>query len=205
MKTKAMPLLATLIFAANVAVADETGSEQTNSEPSMDVRYGVRAGVNFSSMSSLGNVLGWQIGGAADIPLKQIKMGTKYGLINIQPELMFVSKGGEASFFLIRGTEVSAYYLELPVSGSFKFIVSPNFAVRADIGPYFAFGLFGKWKSYGYSGDTFSSNGVSRLDLGLHYGVAIEFYENFYFALANSTGVTSDNVDSFYSTFGYNF
>jgi hypothetical protein len=204
---------ASILFAITATSAEESASN-SNAEPSTDIRFGARLGFNLSSLTassdryvsySLNDVFGWQIGGAVDIPLKVIKMGSRYGLINIQPDLMLVSKGGESSIWLISTYEVSAYYLELPVSGSFKFIVSPNFSVRVDAGPYFAFGLFGKQKFGSWSDDTFGSGGLSRFDFGAQYGVAIEFFDNYYLCLKNSSGFTSDNVSSFYSTIGYNF
>jgi hypothetical protein len=209
MKIKILSLLILFVFLANAAAEKE--ARESDPEPSMNTRFGIRAGTNFSSMSGYySDVFGWQVGGAVDIPLKQIKMGHKYGLINLQPEVMLVSKGGVSGrILLINGYERDAYYIEVPVSCSFKFIVNQSFAVRVDLGPYLAAGLFGKTETalgkVSSFEDNVYQNGLKRLDFGRHDGVAIEFLKDFYFAMSQSVGFTNDSVESFYLTLGYNF
>jgi len=200
-QTKILSLLMALIFAANVAAEDQA-------EPSMNPRFGAFVGTNFSSMNYRyytyrNDVLGWQAGGTMDIPISSIKMGSRYSLITVQPELMFTAKGSESSYLLTGGYELSAYYIEVPVSGTFKFIINPNFAVKANLGPYFACGLFGTAEYPVNDKNTFDD--VSRFDIGLHYGVTIEFLQGFFFTLAFNNGWTDDHVESFYQTLGYFF
>jgi len=204
MTKKILSLLAIFIFATNAAAARES-----DPEPSMDPNYGIRIGTNWSSIRNYGgDVLGWQVGGAMDIPLKQIKLGPKWALINLQPEAMFVSKGGEQSVLWIStGAEASAYYVEVPISASFKFFVNENFAVRIDIGPYVGVGLFGEKDDPTGKMSTFKNGyykGLNRVDFGRHDGIAIQ-WSNYYFAATQSVSFTGDYVNSAYLTLGYNF
>jgi len=208
MKIKTLSLLVLLVFVANAAA--EKQARESDPEPSMETGYGIRAGTNWSSIDHYpSSVLGWQVGGAMDIPLKPIRLGRKHALINLQPEAMLVAKGGDYDYILFRmGYEARAYFLEVPVSASFKFFVNENFSVRLDLGPYFDLGLFGEKTEpapYGKS-STFKDGywkGLSRFNFGRHEGIAIQ-WSNYYFAATESSSFT-DNVSSTYLTLGYNF
>jgi hypothetical protein len=182
----------------------------------------LRGGINFSSALGLDNVVGFHIGGMMDMPLMLADIGGYPYLFEVHPGVQFIKKGGERSYgFLLYSSskhELDAYYLEVPVPFSMKRKFSESVAARVDLGPYVAFGLFGTHKikeeatrswfgvsnpGSDYSGSAFSNRGLSRLDIGLIYGIAVDFAKNYNLALHFSTGLNGDSVSSFYMTLGY--
>ena len=198
------------VLSANVFAQEE----EAGTSKAMDMRFGIRAGTNWSSMSlrysgyntvwGFNSILGFQVGGAAEIPISQVFLGKKDFYIGANPAVMFISKGGDYGLFGIGG-EINTYYLEVPVPVSFGtyFGKSQNFGVRAELGPYFAIGLFGSGD--GLFEDVKPFDELSRFDAGLTYGVAIQFVGDFYFGMHNSIGFTDDDISTFALTFGYKF
>ena len=182
--------------------------EKIDTAELMKKRYGVRAGINWSSLGYR-SITGFQVGGAAEIPLTLVDINGYPYTIGVQPSVLFASKGGRivtGVFFISYSYTVDAYYLQVPVPFSFGRAFSKNFAGRLELGPYFAFGLFGSYKGPNLNESAFSDNGLSRFDVGLHYGAALEFLERkFYLGIHNSAGFTDDDISAFYITLGYNF
>ncbi|SDD92505.1 outer membrane beta-barrel protein [Niabella drilacis] len=110
------------------------------------VRWGLRAGVNFTNVSAVKNGkplntgirTGFKGGADAAIPLGR--------LFRLEPGLLFSTKGyknGEAVKI-----NANACYLELPVN----FIYSPEVGsgnLLLGAGPYLGYGLGGRWKTPG--------------------------------------------------------
>lgn len=112
-----------------------------------------------------GNLIGFQIGAVLDVKITDF--------LYVQPGIMLSSKGTESES---ESEETSAsynskskhnlmvnpYYIEVPVMLSLKGSLAENLALRAQIGPYIGFGLFGgaeiseKYESY--------SNGIPNPD-----------------------------------------
>lgn len=108
---------------------------------------------------------------------------------SIQPSLMFSSKGTKVSFEEDGDKYKESYnplYLELPVLAAAKFSISDNAKIVVNAGPYFAFGVGGKASveetdEADYDFKLFSKEDgadeavMNRFDVGLQYGVGLEF------------------------------
>jgi hypothetical protein len=197
--------------------------------------FGLRVGYNSGSvtmpMSTFGNRLEWatqtpdrftssfgfHAGVSVDIPISEVELGGVPYILSIAPCALFVQKGGSRDRQFRSGGvpypskyEIVAYYLDVPVPVSFKRDFG-SYAVRAEFGPYVAAGLFGEQKYYSTGAnfevteDAFSEEGLSRVDIGVFYGVVLEFTNRYFVALRAGAGFTDENITSFYMTFGYNF
>jgi hypothetical protein len=228
--------LATATFAQDEPPkAEETKAEETKKVDTaaiMKKKYNVLAGVNFSSMSmrnssfgeiswtrnpysSFKSVFGFHAGGMIDIPLAMIDIASEAFVIGVHPGAQFIKKGGKrksaftgGGYILTNYTyTVSSYYLEVPVFASVKKTFSDNFAVRAEAGPYIAFGLFGTQKfvggDYRLSESSFSDEGLERFDAGITYGATFDFAKRFTLGLHLGYGFSDDDVQSMYATVGY--
>jgi len=138
---------------------------------SAQVSFGVKAGLNLSTIT--------------DTPDSKTKVGYKVGPtmeyafyenMAIQTGLFLSSKGVKTD----HDYKVNANYLELPVSFAYKYPVAFDTNIYANIGPYFAYGIFGKSKTTtgtvidDYTEvDTFD-NTLKYFDMGLTFGLGME-------------------------------
>ncbi|MCL2219193.1 MAG: PorT family protein [Chitinispirillia bacterium] len=190
---------------------------------------GLRLGYNTNTMtmpySTFDNTLTWtrkgrftngggvHAGISLNIPISEMDIAGDNYLFGICPNFLFTTKGGEVSITynsLFRGTyRVDAYYLDVPIPFTFKRDFG-SYAVRVEIGPYVALGLFGDQKievsglNLPYKESSFSKEGLSRLDVGLFYGVALEFMDTYFVSLRAGSGLTDEEVTAVYLTLGYN-
>jgi len=174
----------------------------------------------------LGNLIGFQVGAVVDIKITDF--------FYVQPGIMFSSKGSdnedtEEETYTYTGNSPSVdkykssqrfnpYYIDVPIMLSLKGTLAENLALRAQAGPYFGFGLFGKGEASSessYSGDSDEDNGrkremkvkdlfspteeekagfrfggLNRFNFGIGFGTGIEF-SNFYLGLSYNYGLTS--------------
>jgi len=215
---KLIPVLA--ILAVNVFAQEK---QESSAVWDMEIKYNVRAGINFSSVRaqhektlsrfSVGSSLGFHVGGMVDIPIMELEIPGGPYLLGVHPGVQFINKsskedkrytGGGCSSWLWCKAEysVSANYIEVPVPLSFSYQIAKNFDIRADAGPYFAIGLFGKQKFLDEF-DTFYSDGLSRFDFGFIYGATFDLMRKFSFGFHLSSGMTDDGTSSLYMTLGY--
>lgn len=111
---------------------------------------------------------------------------------SLQPSLMFTTKGMKFSEEDTDEKSTDTFnpvYLQLPVLAAFKVRLAENTKLVITAGPYFALGLGGKMKStYEYRGTEetekyklFSKEDgarealMKRFDVGLNYGIGVEF------------------------------
>jgi len=196
-------LAAILIFCAS-AMADEDEAPAVAETKKVDTAavmkrvYNFRGGINFSSAYNSRNVLGFHVGGMADIPLTLVDLGNEAYLLEFHVGAQFVKKGGKYRYYSFLNGYYSrsfdAYYLEAPVPFSFKKTFSENISARVDFGPYIAFGLFGTQKSF---------DELSRFDAGIIYGTVIDFAKKYSLGVHVGTGLSDDDIDSFYMTLSY--
>jgi hypothetical protein len=144
------------------AVAKDAGSAlagQVGSSPG--VKVGIRAGLNLADVAYkndysegdrsytsstawyLGNLIGFHVGPVVDVKMLEF--------LYLQPGVMFSLKGADmeeesksGSDKRTRKTTISAYYIDVPLNLSLKGYLAPNLALRAHVGPYAGFGLFGE-------------------------------------------------------------
>lgn len=69
---------------------------------------------------------------------------------------------------------ITAAYVQVPVTGGFRFPVSQDLALVVNAGPYFAYGLHGKIKQGSYEQDTFSDDALKNFDCGIRIGAGLE-------------------------------
>lgn len=192
---------------------------------------GIKAGVNFSSLSvstggSSSSTTGFNVGAIADFNVAKD--------LSIQPGVFFTTKGGSAESNTTSGSytthskeDLTLNYLEVPVNVLYHIPVSAG-KIFVGGGPYIALGLSGKDKysasatsgssSSSASGDidvTFgsSSGDVKNPDFGINFMGGIKLQNNLLFSigyglglanLSNMSGTTTQNR-SFNLSVGYFF
>jgi len=175
------------------------------------ITFGVRAGVNFSNFTggegSTDSRVGFNVGVNVDIPLMQS--------LYLQTGLYATQKGAKAEG---DGWEekVNPLYLQIPVLASYRYNISDATQLQVNFGPYFAYGISGKYKSEDgecdFFGDDEDQFGGKRFDAGLQVGAGITL-SKFYLGCAYEFGLTKvfDTEDSksknsnFMINVGYNF
>ncbi|MDR0330719.1 MAG: PorT family protein [Chitinispirillales bacterium] len=167
---------------------------------------------------------GYHAGLSVDIPISEVDIqGIPY-MFGLNPCVMFVSKGGKntGNIYWVNASNqrigtaeytIEAYYVDVPLPLSFKREFT-GYSVRAEFGPYVSVGLFGKQelKVNLYSGapyppytqDTFSDEGLERIDAGLFYGVIVEFGKVIFLGVRAGSSLTDDSINAVYVTLGYN-
>ena len=118
-----------------------------------------------------------------------VGVGAEYAFTemwSVQPSLMFTSKGYKAD-----GVKCNPMYLELPILAAARFAIADNQNIVVKAGPYFAFGVAGKYKYDGVDEkeDVFGDDGWKRFDAGLGVGVAYEI-NKFFVDLTGEFGLT---------------
>ncbi len=149
----------------------------------------VKAGVNASDLwgSDVGSFYkghaGFRAGFGAILPIND--------LIAIQPSLFLSQKGAKYdSGVSAEKATINAWYLDLPIDLQFRIHVGRVILTPA-IGPYFAYGVFGKTKldSSGISADTFQSGAFKKFDAGLNTEFGIEFSNNIMLSVSYELGL----------------
>lgn len=194
--------LAILVFALAAMAEEEKTAEPKKLDTAaiMKKAYNFRGGINFSSIWNSRSVFGFHVGGMVDIPLTLFNIADDAYLLEVHPGAQFIKKGGRYWYYYsllssyIR--KFDAYYLEVPVPLSVKKTFSENVSARLDFGPYIAFGLFGTQRAF---------DELSRFDAGMIYGAVIDFAKKYSIGLHSGTGLSDDDISSFYMTLGYKF
>ena len=200
-----------ILLVAALAVCSLTVSAQRASSSSSSffstekadggVKFGIRAGLNLSNMSmsednvsvSLDSRASFHVGVVADIPLMQS--------LYVQTGLFLQDKGAKYEEGTLTET-AKPMYLEIPVLASYRYNFSDAAQLQINVGPYFAYGISGKYKweyeigesgdkdffgSYDYD-DTF---GAKRFDCGLQFGAGMTFASHYYIGFAYQLGLTN--------------
>jgi hypothetical protein len=205
-----------LILAAMVAAEDDSAKADSLAKAdtlAMQKHYSFRAGFNTSSIGSFRSGFGFQIGGAADIPLSRIDLSGQTFYLGIEPSAFFVTKSGKAGYLIGGSSTIDAYYVEAPVPVTFKKVFSQSVSGHLDFGPYLALGLFGtyerKYSNLFYvpnvSGSTSAFDYLSRFDAGIYYGAGVDIQKKYFLGIHFSSGFTEGSIYSFYMNAGYNF
>lgn len=230
--TIALAIIASASFAQR---ASSTSTSFFSTEKSdQPITIGVRAGINFASMTakegsisaSSDSRVGFNAGISVDFPVLES--------FYVQSGLYLSQKGFkvEINDYEVSGgkytAEANPMYLEIPVLASYRYNFSDAAQLQFNVGPYFAFGVGGKYKgktTYGsytseYEIDYFGSEddekswNAKTFDCGLQFGVGITF-NKIYVGCAYQTGLTNvtkgDHDDESYKNnnfminLGYNF
>lgn len=139
------------------------------------VRLGVKGGVNFSTLyahdaDNTKVLTGFHLGVFGKLPIA--------GMVSIQPELYYTTKGAEVTYdnlFSPGEVRYSFNYLELPLLLMVN--VTPNFNIHA--GPFASFLINGKVKHLSNVSlfdfeDNLDTSDYNRLDTGIALGLGID-------------------------------
>lgn len=197
-------LLACGVFALGTSAQRARSSSTTffsverSNEP---ITFGITTGLSFANVSlgyddedgtetvSTDSRTSFNLGLTVDIPLVE-SMYIKTGLL-------YSSKGfvKETDY---RKETVSPAYLEIPLLASYRFDFSDYTQLQFNIGPYFAYGIGGKWKSeridYNDSDeiDYFDEEtGTNRFDAGLQIGAGLTFSDHYYVGIGYQWGLAN--------------
>ncbi len=169
------------------------------------IQFGVRAGMNISSLSGdadgFDSRIGYHVGAIMDWNVA--------GNLYVQPGLFFTTRGVKEGDW-----KMNANYLQIPISVAYRFPVSDTFKIDVNAGPYFAMGIGGKYKQDGFKdSDIFGDEGdCKRFDAGLRVGAGVQI-SKFSVGLIYDLGLANiskaDGVDlkngAFQISVGYNF
>lgn len=162
---------------------------------------GVRAGVGLTNVTGDyegDNTFGFHVGAVGDYFFTDGFYG-EAGLL--------LSKKGAKDKALDKALDL--WYLELPILAGYRFNVSDDLAINAQVGPYLGYGLFGdfSYEVMGHDVDVFK-----KFDFGAKFQAGV-FVSNFSANIGYGLGLAniSENSDVkahnslIYLTLGYNF
>jgi len=184
-------ILGIAVLSTSLAFA-QTTTTTTKTTSSSDVRFGIKAGMNVSSLSKDGSLddqkskIGFNAGVFATIPVAES--------FSIQPEVLYSQYGSKADYTVF-GTKYSSStnldYVAVPVMFQYSFV--PNFYVEA--GPEFGLMVSAKNKvkneSNGASSttDNYKDN-LNTFNLGIGLGAGYYFTDNIGITARYVAGVT---------------
>lgn len=209
---------AVFTLTASAQRASSTSSSFFSTEKADEgVTFGLRVGLNFANVSGDADDYdartAFNVGAIADIPLMQS--------LYIQTGLYFQSKGAKYEEDGYEET-ISPMYLQIPVLASYRYNFSDAAQLQVNFGPYFAYGVGGKYKieedGDEFEMDAFGDDGLlNRFDCGLQVGAGFTFAKHFNITFTYEFGLTNAaNDDAFDDDFsiknsncmlnlGYNF
>lgn len=174
-----------LLFVA-VATLSLTAAQSQN------VRFGAKAGVNFSSVNGddfdeAKGVTGFQVGAVAKIGINE--------LLAIQPEILFSAQGYSVDF---PGDDVSVRlgYVNLPIMADFT--IAEGLSLQG--GPQIGFNVVSGYKYDGDDNEDFEEvEGIKTLDLGVGIGAQYILPINLFFQARYVIGLSDvyDDIEGY--------
>jgi Outer membrane protein beta-barrel domain len=172
-----------LIFSAAMLIA---AGFSVNAQ---DVKFGVKAGVNFSSLSgdveNADMLTGFHVGGLAEF---------KFGNFAIQPELLYTTAGAKNDYndgFVSGDLTAKTSYIAVPVAA--KYYILEGLSIQA--GPQFAFlvSAKSKFEGSGLDEEADSKDLYKSFEFGVFGGVGYELESGLLFSARYVQGVS--NID----------
>jgi opacity protein-like surface antigen len=153
-----------------------TFAQKTSNASSSPVRFGVKAGLNISTISNsdLNSKAGFYGGVFANIPVAQD--------FSVQPEVLYSGMGGKAKSN--SNVKLNTDYIAVPVMLQYNLI--PNLYVEA--GPQFGFLISAKGKANGSSVDV--KDNLKTFDFGIGLGAGYYFTQNIGVNLRYTAGLS---------------
>ncbi len=195
-----------LLLLALVGIA-VTSSGQGLSEP----WFGLRAGVNFSNLSSpnysTGYLTGFSVGAAYHYPISTIMP------IYLQSGLYFQQKGAQDNGFLIDNGGVSrltSYEFQVPLLVGCQIAVAPEWNLQAAVGLYYSVAVDGRFEVDGVGFDPYNKELLQTLrdstpveqqllqrsDFGVRFEVSA-LYHDYLFGFTFDGGLLNGYTRSF--------
>ncbi|MCR5314335.1 MAG: PorT family protein [Bacteroidaceae bacterium] len=182
--------------------------------------FGVRAGLNFGKQNALDDQadrdfrLGYQVGVAVDANLARS--------FSVNTGVLMIQKGWKQGYSDAGGkidVKDNATYFEIPVLASYRVELSDQAQFQLNLGPYFAFGAFGKQKvesNYNMGNSEIDSfdeyRGNKKFDCGVSIGAGFTFSQiyvglNYERGLINVSRNTNNKFQNgaIALSLGYNF
>lgn len=190
--------------------SDSETSFFDNSKPEKTVHLGVRAGLNVSSFTGdLGKGLDSKCGFVGGISADFALMESFY----INSGVFFSMQGSKFEEDDYEFT-MDPMYIKIPVMASYRYNFNENLQWQLNFGPYFAYGVGGKFKEEEYGdkseSDFFGDDKGKSFDMGLGIGTGLTF-SKFFVGIEYDFGMCDvvKHVDGKNSNFqvavGYNF
>lgn len=186
-------ILGIAVLSTSLAFAQTTTTTTTRPMSSSDVRFGIKAGMNVSSLSKnetledQGSKIGFNAGVFANIPVAES--------FSIQPEVLY-SQYGDKYDYVVAGNRYSYAnhldYVTVPVMFQYNFI--PNLYVEA--GPEFGFMVSAKNKAKNETNnDVLAESGnykdnFNTFNVGIGLGAGYYFTDNIGITARYVAGVT---------------
>jgi hypothetical protein len=187
-------VLTACTFTASAQRARSSSSSFFSTEKAdAPITFGIRGGLNLAYMkvkeghvSNTGDTrTSFNAGVSVDIPLLQS--------IYLQSGLYYTSKGTKYKDDDWKETS-SANYLEIPVLASYRYDFGDAAQLQFNVGPYFAYGIGGKYKEEEgdeeYSSDFFDED-TKKFDMGLQVGGGVTISKHYYIGAAFEWGFTN--------------
>ncbi|MDR4954174.1 porin family protein [Chryseobacterium sp. ES2] len=161
------------LVAGTFAFSQKTSTSTASTSP---VRFGVKAGLNISTLSNseFNSKAGFYGGVFANIPVAQD--------FSVQPEVLYSGMGGKAK--TNSDIKLNMDYIAVPVMLQYNLI--PNLYVEA--GPQFGFLISAKGKGNGASVDV--KDNLKTFDFGLGLGAGYYFTQNIGVNLRYTAGLS---------------
>lgn len=161
------------LVAGTFAFSQKTSTSTASASP---VRFGVKAGLNISTISNsdLNSKAGFYGGVFANIPVAQD--------FSVQPEVLYSGMGGK--YKGNSDVKLNTDYIAVPVMLQYNLI--PNLYVEA--GPQFGFLVSAKGKSNGASVDV--KDNLKTFDFGIGLGAGYYFTQNIGVNLRYTAGLS---------------
>lgn len=167
--------------------------------------YGARMGLTVANMGGdldLGAKAGLTLAGVVGLRVSQTSP------VFLESGLYYTQRGGKDGDF-----KMNLKYLELPVVIKYGIKATDDIAVLPFIGPYFSYGIGGKYETnlLGVKEKHSSFNTVSHWDMGLKIGCGAEYdmlylEAGYQFGIANiADGDGSIHGNALFVNFGINF
>lgn len=170
---------------------------------SNEIHWGVRAGMNLSTMHFSGDYQeggtkpGFHIGVVAEMPYME-SLWFKAGLYYTMKGFKYTEDYQSTLGSYVLKEKVNPFYLQIPIQASYHYKIDDHFGLQVDLGPYFAVGTNGKWRykydatpketdatadNAGWDINTekkcFKKGLLHRFDMGLAMGIGVT-YDKYY-------------------------
>ena len=202
MKKLLVAIMAVLFSAPSFAQYSSGGFSLSESS----VYYGLRLGMNFSTLAGdrfdLGTRVGMNLGGVVGI---RVSDSTP---VFLESGLYYASRGAKKD-----KTTITTHNLELPILIKYGIQATDKIALLPFLGPYFSWGIGGKFKNDKVDFEESSYNYVNHGDMGIKVGCGAEYdmlylEAGYQFGIAN---IADDDIDdpihsnALFINFGVNF
>jgi hypothetical protein len=164
--------------------------------------FGIKGGLNLANQrlhatgggesagKSGSNIVSFQVGGFADIPLSTN--------INFNPELLLSGEGSNFSDDVTgEALQPRMYYLRVPLNLNYVSVMAGGAKFFIGAGPDFGFGLFGNTSVGGQSTKSFQDSLFKSFDFGVNFISGVQLTSGFRISINYYLGISSIATSTF--------